>query len=71
MESQLPYNRMTEGQVEAAQPAQPTMIVASTGTSERRYKNYGTRLNVTMGIIQIAFGVLLMGMSVSTFKFFE
>ena len=64
MESQLPYDRMSTFPAETEQPqAAPTVIVAS--NSQTRYKNYGSRLNVTLGIIQIVCGVLLMGFSVS------
>ena len=51
-------------------PAAPTVIVAST-TLQTRYKNYGSRLNVTLGAIQITCGVLLMGFSVSKFQLSE
>ena len=67
METQLPYDRMTEGQVQILQsPVQPTVIVAST-LSSTRYKNYSSRLNVTLGIIQIVCRVILMGFSVSAY----
>ena len=65
MESQLPYDRMSTFPAETEQPqAAPTVIVAST-PSQTRYKNYGSRLNVTLGIIQIVCGTLLIGLSVS------
>ena len=68
MESQLPYNNMNTFPAESEQPpAAPTVIVAST-SSQTRYKSYGSRLNVTLGIIQIVCGVLLMGLNVSKFK---
>ena len=67
MESQIPYDRMNTGQAQAVQsPCPPTVIVAST-SSQSRYKNYSSRLNVTLGIIQIVCGVLLKGFSVSKF----
>ena len=68
MESQLPYNNMNTFPAEADQRrAAPTVVVAST-SSQTRYKNYSSRLNVTLGVIQIVCGVLLMGLNVSKFK---
>ena len=59
------YDRMNTFPVGSDQPlTAPTVVVAS-NSSQTRYKNYGFRTNVTLGIIQIVCGVLLMGFSVS------
>ena len=56
---------MATGQVQILQsPVQPTVIVAST-SSPTRYKSYSSRVNITLGIIQILCGIFLMGLNVS------
>ena len=53
---------------ESEQPPAAHAVVVASISPQTRYKEYGSRNNVTLGIIQIVCGVLLMGFSVSKFK---